>query len=45
MDIEYTIVVLASAAVAYIMFRALFGRRSEKLWKEQMRDKEKKEEE
>ncbi|MDI6655716.1 MAG: hypothetical protein QME59_07545 [Candidatus Hydrothermarchaeota archaeon] len=45
MDIEYVIVVLASAAVAYIIFRVLFSRRSEKLWKEQMRDKEKKEEE
>ncbi len=37
-------VVIASAAVAYIIFKLLFGRRSEKLWKEQMRDKEKKEE-
>jgi hypothetical protein len=45
MDIEYTIVVLASATVAYIIFRVLFSRRSEKLWKEQMRDKEQKEEE
>lgn len=38
--IKYAIVALASALVAYIIFRALFGRRSEKLWKEQMRDKE-----
>ena len=45
MKIYSIAVVLASAAVAYIIFRVLFGRRSEKLWKEQMRDKEKKEEE
>lgn len=45
MKIYLLAVVLASAAVAYIIFKLLFSRRSEKLWKEQMRDKEKKEEE
>ncbi len=45
MKIYLLAVVLASAAVAYVIFKLLFGRRSEKLWKEQMRDKEKQEEE
>lgn len=43
MKIYLLAVVLASAAVAYVIFRALFSRRSEKLWKEQMRDKEEEE--
>jgi len=40
MNLEYIFVVLASAAVAYLIFIVFFSRRNEKLWKEQMRDEE-----